>query len=63
MFYNCFACRKVAPLAESTQEKCPACGSTNGERISNERFNEGFKAGVFFNIDPKTGKPAKKKRR
>jgi hypothetical protein len=31
--------------------------------LTDERFNEGFKAGTFYNIDPKTGKSAKKKRR
>ena len=63
MFFNCFDCRRAAPLIGSAEAKCPSCGSTNGELVSNERFNEGFKAGVFFNIDPKTSKPAKKKRR
>ena len=63
MFFNCLACRKVAPIIGAQEAKCPSCGSTNGELLSHERFNEGFKAGVLFNIDPKTGKPAKKKRR
>lgn len=63
MFYNCFSCHNVAPLAENAEKTCPLCGSGNGEVLTAERFHEGFKAGVFFNIDPKTGKRAKSKRR
>lgn len=63
MFYDCFRCRKVMPLIGTAEKKCPSCGSANGEILTDERFNEGFKAGTFYNIDPKTGKPAKKKRR
>ena len=62
-YYNCFSCRKVTVLLGTTERKCPLCGSTNGETISQERFDEGFKAGAIFNIDPRTGGPAKKKRR
>jgi hypothetical protein len=43
--------------------KVGSCGSTNGEAISAQRFEESFKAGVFYNIDPRTGKRAKNKRR
>jgi hypothetical protein len=63
MFYNCFACQKVAPLDECAEKKCPLCGSQNGEVVSGQRAEEGLKAGVFFNIDPKTGKRVKSKRR
>lgn len=62
MFYNCFACQKVAPLDESAEKKCPLCGSQKGEVVSGQRVEEGLKAGVFF-IDPKTGKRARSKRR
>ena len=62
-FFNCFGCSKVAPLIGNVERKCPSCGSTNGEVISQERFNAGFKAGAFYNIDPRTGGRAKKKRR
>jgi hypothetical protein len=63
MFYSCFACHKVALLDENTERKCPLCGSLNGAEISGQRVDEGLKAGVFFNIDPKTGKRAKSQRR
>jgi hypothetical protein len=61
-FFNCFTCQKVAPLIGSAEAKCPSCGAANGEVLSQERFEEGFKAGVYFNIDPATGKRAKKPR-
>ena len=63
MFFNCFNCQKVAPLLEPEKKSCPLCGSSNGEIISGSRLKEGMEAGVFFNIDPKTGKREKPKRR
>lgn len=63
MFYNCFACHRVAPLSDATEKRCPLCDSQNGQVISDQRLEEGLKAGAFFNIDPKTGKRAKDKRR
>lgn len=62
-FFNCLTCKKVMPLIESSGKRCPSCGGVNGETLSRERFDEGLKAGVFFNIDPRTGKRAKRKRR
>jgi hypothetical protein len=65
-WFHCFQCRSVHPLLGEKQEererKCSTCGSTNVEVISQQRFQEGFEAGVFFNIDPKTGKRTKKGR-
>ncbi len=63
MLYNCFDCHKVAPLLNMVGKTCPLCGSTNGEVVTGQRVEEGMRAGVFFNIDPKTGKRAKDKRR
>lgn len=63
MFYNCFTCHKVAPLPDTTEKRCPLCGSLNGEIVSGQRVEEGLKACAFFNIDPKTGKRAKDKQR
>jgi Zn finger protein HypA/HybF involved in hydrogenase expression len=62
MFYNCFNCHKVSPLSETAEKKCPLCGSANGEALTSDRFEESLKAGVFFNIDAKTGKRAKNRR-
>ncbi|MFL9921586.1 hypothetical protein PQR75_40795 [Paraburkholderia fungorum] len=61
-FFECFACMKVMPLVRPEEKVCPGCGSTNGQIISSERVKEGMEAGTFYNIDPRTGKRAKKKR-
>ena len=63
MFFSCCACHKVSPLLNATEKKCPHCGSLNGEVISGQLVEEGLKAGAFFNIDPKTGRRAKNKKR
>lgn len=62
-FFHCFSCLKVQPLAGSSdaEKKCPSCGGTNGEVLSADRVKSGMDAGVFYNIDPKTGGRAKKK--
>ena len=62
-FFHCFACRKVTPLLGSGEKRCPSCASANGEVIPGQRVTEGLEAGVFFNIDPRTGERAKKKKR
>lgn len=58
---ECFDCKKVFPFQE--KEECPSCGGVNIQIISNDRLKEGLDAGVFYNIDPKTGKRAKNKKR
>ena len=60
--YNCFSCSKVTPLINEDKKECPLCGGSNGEVISNERLKEGLESEVFFNIDPKNRRNAKKKR-
>ncbi len=64
MFYRCFNadCQKITPLFDTSGKSCPFCGSKNGKIISKERVEEGLEAGVFFNIDPLTGKRAKRKK-
>jgi rRNA maturation endonuclease Nob1 len=61
--YQCFACSRVFLLLTGDEKKCPSCGGTNGQVVSNERVIEGEKAGVYWNIDPRTGGRPKKKRR
>lgn len=61
-FFECFACRKVLLLSDETKNVCPGCGSVNGQVIPFERVKQGLEAGAFYNIDPRTGKPARKKR-
>lgn len=59
--FECFSCRKVMLLTakNADSEQSPSCGSTNGRVISRERLEEGMKAGVYFSIDPSTGKRSK----
>jgi DNA-directed RNA polymerase subunit RPC12/RpoP len=61
--FQCFACQKVSIMVAEDTDACPTCGSKNGEVISNERLKEGMKAGAIWNIDPRTGKRAKPKKR
>ena len=64
MNWLCRDCHLVAVLPrDATPTKCGTCGSTNGYALSDQHLDEGSKAGVYFNIDPRTGKRAKKKRR
>jgi hypothetical protein len=58
--YQCFDCQRV--FVGVTERKCPSCGGTNGQLLSKERLDEGMKSGAIYNIDPKTGKRAKKKK-
>jgi len=60
--YSCFDCHKISPVSETAPKKCPLCGGTNGEVISNDRLQEGLDSGVYYNIDPRTGKRTKKKK-
>ena len=67
MYYQCLnsdcsAYQEITPLFEDSEESCPLCGSKKGKVVSNDRLEEGLEAGVFFNIDPTTGKRAKKKK-
>jgi DNA-directed RNA polymerase subunit RPC12/RpoP len=61
--FSCFACQKVFPILSEENGKCPSCGSADGEILSPERVREGMQAGVYFNIDPKTGKHKKPPRK
>ena len=63
-YWNCFECHTVVPRMDATAEKkCNTCGSTRGELLSGDRFTAGMDAGVYFNIDLKTGGRAKKRKR
>lgn len=64
-FYECFACHKVYPLTNdkdiqlAEHKTCASCGAANGQVISGERFDKGHKGGVYYDIDPTTGKRRK----
>ena len=64
---HCFQCAKIWPLLGGAEEhikrECSDCGSTNVEILSQEEFDKGVERGAIYNIDPKTGKRAKKKSR
>jgi len=48
--------------ARAEEGACPSCGGGRGKIISNDQLEEGMGAGAIWNIDPKTGGPAKEKR-
>jgi rRNA maturation endonuclease Nob1 len=60
--FQCFNCHRVIPFVDADTKKCPSCGSEHGQFIDDKRLKEGLDSGEIFNIDPKTGKPAKKKK-
>jgi len=61
-YYQCFSCKMAFPLTREGDPKCPSCGKNHGEVLSPERFAQGMESGVIFNIDPRTGKRAKKRK-
>lgn len=63
-FFRCLNldCMKVSPLIDRPDDVCPVCGSSRGEAITRQRFEEAFASGVYFDLDPKTGKRRKTKR-
>lgn len=62
-FFQCNSCHRVTPLLQSQEKKCPLCDSTNGDIRSASQIDEMMKAGAVWNVDPKTGDPAKKRKR
>lgn len=58
--FNCFDCKRLYAMVPDDTKACPSCASTNGEVLSPERVQEGLATGVFYNIDPKTGRRSKK---
>ena len=62
--FECFSCRKVAPLLHGDKDdECPVCGSSNGQIVDSNRVREGMKAGVYYDIDPRSGGRAKQSKR
>jgi len=62
MGWECFDCKKVSVTGNEGVEECPSCGNSNGRSVSGKRIKEGLESGVYWNIDPRTGKRQKKKR-
>jgi DNA-directed RNA polymerase subunit RPC12/RpoP len=67
-WYRCFSCQRAYPLLNEESKRlaqentCTSCGKGNGTIISWERVKEDLEAGAYYDIDPKTGGRAKKKR-
>jgi len=62
-WYSCYNCNKVSPLMSGKQDKCPLCGSKNGEILAGERVREMQEAGAVFNVYPSNRRRGKKRRR
>jgi hypothetical protein len=62
-WFRCNDCKKAFPLLGNAEAKCSSCGGSRGEVVSQEHIREGTQAGAYFNIDPRTGKPSRKKPR
>jgi hypothetical protein len=63
-WYLCVACHKLTPIIDGDKDaKCLTCGGTNGQIVSQQHFDEGYKAGAYYDIDPRTGGRAKKKKK
>ena len=61
-FFECFACHKVAPMIQSSEIKCPICGSANGQVMPPARVEKELKVRVLYSIDPTTGKREKRRK-
>jgi hypothetical protein len=62
-YYQC-KCALVRAVPDDADQRfnCSTCGEL-GFEIPADQFKEGFEAGVYFNLDPGTGKRAKPRRR
>ncbi len=54
--FSCFDCKRV--FFGIDQKKCPSCGGSNGELLSEKRVEEGLKSGAIRN----PGKTKKRRR-
>jgi hypothetical protein len=60
---QCFSCDKISWFGAGQDEtKCPKCGGAI-QLLSGRQVHDGLEAGVYYSIDPKTGKRAKRKKR
>lgn len=62
-WFKCSSCPYLHMLTDDMSRTiCIECGKP-GRVIPQDQIDEGMKSGVYYNIDPKTGGRAKKKRR
>ena len=59
-YFLCYDCSHVDPCQQDNRV-CPFCSSSNGRILSDEEFRRQYKKGTIHLIDPKIGKPFKKK--
>lgn len=53
-YYACSTCHTVIELIDvMPNDKCGACGSTNGRVISQQEYDQGRKAGAIFDLPRK----------
>jgi len=50
-YYNCHDCFKVVHISEDMNERCPLCGSQNGELLSDEEHHREVEEGYLFHED------------
>ena len=56
--YECSTCRKVSWFVDSDdRSRCPTCGDANVRLLSADEVQKGREAGVYFDVDLKTGGP------
>jgi rRNA maturation endonuclease Nob1 len=63
MNFQCLACKKVLPILGTPTNTCLACGSSDGQVVSKEISEKQQEVGAIFNIDLRTGKAVKPKKR
>ncbi len=50
-YYNCHDCFKVVHISDDMSERCPLCGSQNGELLSDEEHHREVEEGYLFHED------------
>ena len=50
-YYQCHDCFKMVHVEEALLERCPLCGSTNGELMSEEEHDKAVEEGYLFHED------------
>jgi rRNA maturation endonuclease Nob1 len=54
--YECFDCRRVFMALQEKPEKCPRCGKTTGQIVTDEHLEKAFKSGLYYNDKPGSGR-------
>jgi predicted nucleic acid-binding Zn-ribbon protein len=63
-WHRCRKCGQLAAILDpQVAAECGACGSKDAEIVPADQVKKGLEAGAYYNIDPRTGGRAKKKRK